>query len=573
MKAPTRNEVLALGAVLLVHASVLLWYFVPVVSGTDANGYHKAARMFAQSGSYEQTRDNIAEFVGRMWVEDVDGHFFPKYPIVYPTVAGFALRIWGEPAGLWVSPILMILAILGSWVAARAVLPGWAAVAVAAMMATTPLCNFFGAAQESHATSVFLLTWGYAAFFWQTRLVGPRAVALAVAAGLLLGTSVGARYTNVLLLLPVGLWFLLELRPFRWAPVAGFAAGASVPGLWLAGYQITTFGGIFRTGYALTSEQDAFALSYFLLNLRLYVPGLATHGVGPMVVLAGLGLVLTFARSWRRGLFFVGWMVPLFLLNTSYYWAPEIHPPSYMRFLLPLVLPSLLLAGNSLVELREVFAARGRQVVMGMIGAALFVHLAWGGFLSLQLLETRRKHHSLEQRRQQFIARHVPEGAVLFADASWAEGLDYLERYRLYPISILFQNQVEFQLESEPQAGPWGLQARRREKLREAFVEADYKEFRKRIHVLINPRRQQRRVFVVATQNKTENFIQVYDKRWQIEPVALEDEPTSPHRLFPVGRTLTRNPTENFQEADERAAIVEVKRFLGRQGDFDDDGS
>ena len=73
--------------------------------------------------------------------------------------------LFGDLAGMLVAPVCSWLAVLGTYVLARALLPGWAALLAALAAASNPLINIFSADQVSHPASIAFLTWGFALFF------------------------------------------------------------------------------------------------------------------------------------------------------------------------------------------------------------------------------------------------------------------------------------------------------------------------------------------------------------------------------------------------------------------------
>jgi len=88
LRSPYERGSLAL--ILLGYALFLWLYFVPVYAGTDPNGYHVSASRLASRSGYEQhgrfhrvPADDYV-FVGRMWVVNARGEYYPKYPPRYP---------------------------------------------------------------------------------------------------------------------------------------------------------------------------------------------------------------------------------------------------------------------------------------------------------------------------------------------------------------------------------------------------------------------------------------------------------------------------------------------------------
>lgn len=431
------TELLVLALLLVLHALLLRTYFVPTTGGTDANAYHVSSRMVQLHGRYHQVPEDPLVFMGKMWVLNDEGEFYPKYPPLYPALAGLSMRAIGDAVGLWINPICAVLAVLGAFVACRVFLPGWAALLGAMTAALNPVLNSLAIDQVSHAASVAFVTWSFAVFFLAVRDgERPRTGWLGLA-GLLIGFAVGVRYTNVLLTAPMGVWFLLRWRREGLAGlrrVVPWLVGFSIPCLYLAWYHWSSFGSPVRTGYSLTAEQDAFSLQQFLGNLRLYVPGALTHGLGPYAVLACLGFLLLWWRDRGRALFVSAWVVPAGLLAVSYYFAPDNHPVSYMRFLLPLGLPAILLG----TLLAREWVERVRPARRGACIALLFLgQAAWALPSTIDHMERRFGFNDLQARKLDFMREHIPEGSVIFGPMWNLEALDYDQAYVLYDSQLV----------------------------------------------------------------------------------------------------------------------------------------
>ena len=158
-------ELLALLGILILHALALRLYYVPTSGGTDANAYHVASRMVQEHGRFHQVPADTFTFMGKMWVVNERGEFYPKYPPVYPTVLGVVMKAFGTQAGFLVNPICALLAVIGMFVAARVFLPGWAALLAAWTVSISPVLNSLVVDQVSHATSFAIQTWAFALFF------------------------------------------------------------------------------------------------------------------------------------------------------------------------------------------------------------------------------------------------------------------------------------------------------------------------------------------------------------------------------------------------------------------------
>jgi len=519
-------EIVTLAGILLVYAVALAAYFVPTLGGPDANSYHVSARMLEQHGHFYQVPADDLAFVGRMWVEDEQGRFYSKYPPLYPALCGVLMRAFGDLAGMLVAPVCSWLAVLGAFVLARALLPGWAALLAALAAASNPLFNIFSADQVSHPASIAFLTWGFALFFHGAkREERPRAVLL-VGSGLLLGYAVGIRYTNFLLLAAPALWFGLGLTR-SWRAAGAWLAGLAVPGLLLAWFHWSAFGSPLNTGYSLTDEQQGFSLSSFVHNLRFYFAFMG-EGVGPLFVLSLCGFVTTWRRDWRRGAFFSVWLLPLALLYVSYYYLPALSE-GYLRFLLPLVAPCMLLA---LVFAREALAAFESPATRRLlIGALIACQVAWGVVGSIDRFELRYAFNDMQHRKVQFIREQVPAGSALFGPVWLLDALDYHQSYTLRDLDLVFRERLSARV-ARVLADPH-VQHTREARWNEQLVAVDEETYRARIRALIDrPLAAGRSVFAVGTPEDHAALVEAYSARYEIEEAAVLPRFRPSHRIF-----------------------------------------
>lgn len=473
---PRSFERLLLAVILAVHAGLIFMYFVPTVGGVDCNGYHICSRMVEQHNQFHQQPADEAAFISRMWVENEAGEFYPKYPPLYPLLAGALLKLFGGAAGLLVAPICMMLAVLGLYVLCRTFLPVWASLLAAWIGATSPLINAFANDQVSHGLSICCLTWGYALFFRGTHGRDRPCAGLLAASGFLIGYSIGARYPNALMGLPALLWFWQRRRDVGWKGPAAWLIGGAIPCIFLAAFHWISFGHPFRTAYSLTEEQAAFGLGYLIRHVHFYVPAVVAEGVGPVFWLFLCGYLLTWLRDRQRAWFYTLWMAPLTLLYMSYYWAPQHHPLGYLRFLLPLGVPCVLLAMGFLVEV--IGALRDQRTRRIAIAALVIVQGGWGIFGSLEQLELRYRFNDAKQRRVEFVREHVPAGAAVFGEVELLDDLDYWREHSLYQEMLLHREKVELLVRGTRESGPDSMQRSRVETIKRELLDIDPAEFR-----------------------------------------------------------------------------------------------
>jgi hypothetical protein len=543
-----RGALLALGALVLGHAALLSAYFVPVLSSPDANCYHVSARRLAASGAlHERPADPLA-FAGGLWVLNAEGELYPKYPPFYPALAAAAELAFGYPAGLWVSPVAAVLAVACSYAAARSLLPPWASVAAAACIALGPVFNSFAVDQIAHATGLAAQSAGFALVLRAGR--GRGGAAGAAAAGLCFGFAAGVRYTDVLLALPALYWLASEPgapRRERLRRAAAFGAGLALPCLALAAYHWRAFGSPLATAYAETGEQTAFSLAYLGRNLRLYSGALLASAFGPLLLLAPVGLALEWRASARRGVFWGLWLAPLSLLYLAYYYAPEHHALSYVRFLLPLGLPVALLALLAVVRFAE--RARPRRWVQVAIALLLAVQGAWGLRGSLRELELRYGFNALLARRAQAARAALPDDAVVFATRWLLDDLQYrlgpASRARLYENDLLDRERLTGQLDQFRHKA--SIQPERVERLRELLVDVPPAEHRRALRERIDGAlREGRAAFLIGSQAAFGAFEAGFGAEYALRPVAeLPAEPPR-HRLLAAAGPAPADPGAAF---------------------------
>ena len=434
-------------ALVAAYAAFLSIYFVPVVDNVDANGYIVSARLFQEHGRFYQVPPDDYSFIGRMWVANSAGEYFPKYPPLYPALVGLVMVGFGIDAGFYVAPACALLALLGMYVLCRTQFSAGLSVLGTLALAANPIFNVFALRQMSHAPSMCFLIWAYVALF-QALLRKQRRpnLALILISGLLLGCSVGIRYTNALLAVPPLLIILSgrvgELQGHeRRRSLAAYLAGFAVPCILLAGYHWRAFGGPLTTGYALSGEQSSFGWTYLVEHLGHFAVPMVKELMGPTAILSIIGLVMLWLRDRRRAILFIIWIMPLSLLYMSYYWAPTLSSVKFLRFLLPAVVPGILLALVCLDGIARGLERRRTARILG--GVVLAGLLGWWG-ISGTLPAAEREYAGRVARKGtvDLIAGTVPAGSVMFGHRTLLLALDFTQAYRLYPSVILDKHRM-----------------------------------------------------------------------------------------------------------------------------------
>ena len=532
--AGRRWEIPVLCAILALHAWTLSAYFVPVLGGTDQHSYHLASRMLERHGRFHAEVEDELVFLGGMAVENERGEVYPKYPPVYPALAGLALALCGDPAGLLVNPICALLAVLGAYAACRAILPGWAALLAAWFAATTPALNLLAVDQVSHPSSTATLTWGFALFLWAEWRPERGRSLLLLGAGLLVGLAGGIRFPNVLLALAPTLWLVRQRQPRR---LALWLLGLALPYAGVLLYNQLAFGHPLRTAYSLTHEDAAFSLANIPRSARVYLPALATEIVGPLVFLSCAGLLLKWMRDPARGAFYTLWIGPLALLYFAYYFLPAHHPPSYIRFLLPLVLPCILLA---LGFVRDRLRGLDARLAGAILAALVLGQSAWALPRSLRHLEMRYGFNELQQRKLELIREHVPAGSVVFAARLLLDDLDYGQSHVLYVNELLSQPDLR-RVRARFFARDYDQRGRQHEL--DELAALDPEDYHRRVRGLIDARMEEgREVFLVGGARVERLFSEAFSGDYDTEVLAELRDVEPRHVLFRARPRVLDNP-------------------------------
>jgi len=537
MKKTRIWEIGILTALVGAYAVFLSMYFVPVVGNVDANGYIVSARLFQEHGRFSQVPQDDYAFVGRMWVENSSGEYFPKYPPLYSALAGLVMMGFGMNAGFYVAPACAVLALLGMYALCRTQFSAGLSLLGALALAVNPVFNVFALRQMSHAPSMCFLIWAYATFFYALLREKCRPnLALVLISGLLLGCSVGIRYTNALLAIPPILIILSGTGHKRWSALRAYLAGFAVPCILLAGYHWRAFGGPFTTGYALSGEQSSFGWTYLAAHVRRFAAPLVRELMGPAAVLSLAGLVILWMKSRRRAVFFLIWIVPVSLLYMSYYWAPDLVTMTFLRFLLPAVVPGILLA---LVCLNEITRRVDRRRTAKILGAAVLAGLLgwWGISGTLPSVEKGHAKRVIRKSSVDFINGAVPAGSVVFGHRTMLLALDAGRVYTLYPSVILDRQRMAESVANPERPLTIELQKERVELLEGTFSGLDRPTYASKIRSLLDRSLSgSRGVFVVGNSSVIRRSLFSLPAGYALEAIAQEPRRESSPEIVRITR-------------------------------------
>lgn len=448
----------AIGLLLVTALACLVvgGYFVASYQGTDENGYLLTAKRLATTGDIAKRTDDPNEFISGNWVEARDGEYYAKYPIGYPLLCAIACKLGGPSAVFLVNPILAVLAVVGMFFLARAMLGDFAGALAAIFLATNPMHAFYGISALSHTGSICFATWGMY-FVWRWSERGGWSNAILGAAFTAYAPSV--RYTEALLLLPVGamvIWRCVticrshlpngdpcETSPFgkrlvqtvgralRALPWAQLGVMALVSLLAISPLLIQhwiAYGSPFTSGYSLCGESTGFGWKWFEKNWRLMLSRLDSPGLFLLFPLGVAGLCCLAAIRAKLAVFLALWIVPGLLLYTAYYWAPAGEGPSYIRFFVSLFPPFLVSA------LALLFVAE-RPGPAWKVGVGCFALLVAGVNLHETQGQLDRKTDQLRFTKSltETVRATLPEGSVILSDEHVLNYLEFAGDYRFYP--------------------------------------------------------------------------------------------------------------------------------------------
>lgn len=419
---------------LLVALAVRLALFCGGIRGSDAYAYAHHAYNLAVD-RYDPTTET--QYYGF------------RYAVLLPTA--LAYRLFGVSD--WSSALFPLLASLGTLVLTVRLGREWleppTALLAGLLIAVFPLDIVNATLLGPSSFLPFLSAAAVLAGWRATRpsVTGRRRVALLLVSGVAIGLGVGAREVAALLLVPIGLFILVNRGgPRRLGALAlvavGFALPLAVEGLY---YLRTTGDPLYRARVvAKLSEpftagpdpEGIVSLAYYPLGLL----GLDREGLASFGFLGYLGIaaiVVAVRRPDRRLLPLAAWLGPVL----GYLEFGSMSPTRYLpilkgyNYLSLVAVPLVLLAAWGLAALGSgpgaAPAPQGRPASWRRWVVAAIV--AWVGATSLYGAWRLRENLADDARPYQVVARALeaaPERPVYVPHFRWALFLNYYLRYR-----------------------------------------------------------------------------------------------------------------------------------------------
>lgn len=425
---------LLLAVLLAAHFAWLCRYVVPAYASPDADGYFAQARLMATEGRVTFEAESPVQYIGMHWLETEEGRFISRYPPGLPVLLAGVWSVFGRGATFYLNPLLATLTLLLLFLLCRPWVGEKLALVAVVVFAVNPLANYHAIHSDAHTTSTFFLVGGlWLLDSWIRRGAWWRALG----AGLVLGAIPAVRYAEAAAAIGIGVLVLLQLQKLagRRKELLFLAAGVAVPvGLLMVHHQIQ-FGAVWKTGYALTNEQQI-RWEYFQQNWRGYLDALMATGVGPFFVLGVAGLAgMVVKRETRALALGLGLVVAgIGAVYAGYYFNLGGGVAS-MRFLLP-TLPLYILP--AMWFFRQLSAPRVAKVALGVL---LAMHLAQAVPAALQRMAGQREMASRSAFVLGWIEDHVAEGSIVTGSMRTHEPIHFTGKWKLADSTLLLGNQ------------------------------------------------------------------------------------------------------------------------------------
>ncbi len=415
-------------------------YWAPAHPGVDQNGYLVGGKNLARTGSMRL--DPISpitkaydpyRYIGWMWVGvDLDTpaeRYYPKYPIGQPALVALTLKIGGKDHGVelayCLSPAAMAGALWATFLLGRLVANSLAGLFAMIALATSPVAMELANNPNSHALSLFFVTWGALLILKWGASGGAWRACLG---GFLLGYATTIRYSEASMILPLAAAAIVHLRwkSLRsWIEALLALAWWALPVLALLCVNLKTMGSL--TGYDPTNESKGFSLEYFSDNWEPMLRQISTGGLFFIAPLGLAGLAWMFFVRWKTALVLALWIFPCVAIYTLYYWAPDDYNIGYLRFYLSIFPPLCVCAFWLLLQVvpaaEQLLAApfplkRLRSAATVAAGAVLAVAIVEQFDLCSYEIDSESYRNNQLATATDRIVHTIPAGSVVFSEIS-----------------------------------------------------------------------------------------------------------------------------------------------------------
>ncbi|MFC1714655.1 hypothetical protein ACFL6S_13390 [Candidatus Poribacteria bacterium] len=404
---------IALAIIVGIYGWVEITHFTPAYQEVDPDGYLVLAKRIARGGPLAVKADDPFMYQSHVWVENKAGEVAPKFAPGYPALMAIAYLLGGDGAMFLVSPLMGAIGLVGAFFLFRLWMSRLAALVAVFCLATNGMVLVYSGYLLTHATNTCFVIWGMF-FLWRwVRGIG-RFSGLGVG---LLGAAMTVRHTSMLLAT-----VLIAAVSIRWIGYFRSSEGVKRPHrdtlILLASYSLfpllltiynwVVFDSPFTTGYGLSGEQWAFTWGNTSKNAQLLASGLNYTGLFLLFPLgiAGIFLVGSKGESLMRFL----WFTPLYLLYSSYYWAP--NGMAYFRFL---IVTFPVIVGSAFALMDNITSSWRRKAVAFVLLSSFIIFVIYGNtkvLLNRTLADLPSRSLASSARR---VSKILDEDAAIFS--------------------------------------------------------------------------------------------------------------------------------------------------------------
>ena len=425
---------ICLAIIVSIYAYIQIIHFTPAYQEVDPDGYLILAKRIAERTPLAVRDDDPFMYQSHVWVENKDGEVAPKFAPGYPFLMAIAYLFGGDTSMFLVSPIMGGLAIIGAYLLFRMWSSRVSALFGALYLATNAMILVYCGYLLTHASDMCFIVWGMF-FLWRWKRQAFSKSLMGILAGLLLGGAVTMRHTSaafVLVFITAIILRWIEGYRNRIYPVRDTAiilAAYCLFPIILGIYNWSVFDSPYVTGYGLSGEQMAFKLKNIATNARILGTGLNYTGLFFMFPVGIAGMLL--AGSIGESLMVAFWIVPIYLIYSFYYWAP--NGMAYFRFLIG-TFPAIVGAGSALMDKATSLWQRKAIVYLIIVGFVIFMQ--YGDTESaLQNVVSDFPSQSLAYSSQR-ISAILSDDAVIFSRRPVFCYLGTRRHFRLYDLDI-----------------------------------------------------------------------------------------------------------------------------------------